>query len=239
MKKYKIIINITNNFLVFWPDYCTHIRVISPIILSPSSSLTKAAVVRLKKAITPQKMIKRGSKKDMTDFLQMPDKLFSKKKRQINKSKQKVSIEEISSRKATINSLDISNKNKLPVLLAVIITSKSKTKDIPMISTDDYCAACYLKKVQVFHISMRNIQYQTKKKTRAETNPKCVVPQEYHNFLNVFSKKDLDTLFLHQKYDHKIYLEKKYKPNHVSFYKMSFANGISTLIWPKNLFKQA
>ncbi len=51
-------------------------------------------------------MIKRGSKEDMTDSLQTPNKLFSKKRKQINKSKRKASIGETSSRKATINNLD-------------------------------------------------------------------------------------------------------------------------------------
>ncbi len=56
---------------------------------------------------------------------------------------------------------------------------------------------------------MRDIQYQAEIKARAETNPKCVVPQECYNFLDVFSKKDSETLFSHQKYDHKIYLEEE------------------------------
>ncbi len=149
--------------------------------------------------------------------------MFNKKRRQINKSKQKASIKEINSRKATINSLDSSNKKELPVPLAVIKTSKSKAKDIniAMIGTDVYCAACYLKRAQVFAVSIRNIQYQVEKETRAETNLKSVVPQEYHDFLDVFSKKDSDTPPSHRKYDHKIHLEEDQKPSHASFYKIS------------------
>ncbi len=147
----------------------------------------------------------------MTDFLQMPDKLFSKKRRQINKSKRKASIGETSSRKATINSLDNSDKKELSVLLAAIKTSKPKAKDIDiaMIGADAYCATCCLKGVQVFTVSMRDIQYQAEKEARAETDPKSVVPQEYHDFLDVFSKKDSDTLPPHRKYDHKIHLEEE------------------------------
>ena len=111
-------------------------------------------------------MIKRGSKEDMTDFLQTPDKLFSKKRRQINKSKRKASIRETSSRKATISSLNSSDKKELPVPLMEIKTSKPKTKDIDiaMISADAYRAACCLKRAQVFTVSIRDIQYQAKKK---------------------------------------------------------------------------
>ena len=46
----------------------------------------------------------------MTDFLQTPNKLYSKKRKQINKSKQKTSRKKTSSRKVTISSLDSSDK---------------------------------------------------------------------------------------------------------------------------------
>ena len=67
---------------------------------------------------------------------------------------------------------------------------------------------------------MRDIQYQAEKKTEIEIDLKNVVTQEYHNFLDVFSKKDLDTLSLYWKYDHKIHLEKEQKPSHAQLYKI-------------------
>ena len=92
-------------------------------------------------------MIKRGSKEDMTDFLQTPNKLSSKKRRQINKSMRKTSIGETSSRKATISSLGSSDKKELPVPIPATKTSEPKTKDIDiaMIGVDAYRAACCLK----------------------------------------------------------------------------------------------
>ncbi len=71
-------------------------------------------------------MIKRGSKEDMTDFLPTSNKLPSKKTRQINKSKQKASIGETSLRKATISSVDNSDKKKLQVPIPA--TKKSELK---------------------------------------------------------------------------------------------------------------
>ncbi len=87
MKKHGVIIDMTNNSLAFWPGHCTYIGATFPTTLNPPSLLTETAIVRIEEAITPPKMIKRGSKEDMTDFLQTPDKLSSKKRRQINKSK--------------------------------------------------------------------------------------------------------------------------------------------------------
>ena len=182
------------------------------------------AVVRIEKNITPQKIIKRDSKKDMTDFLQALNKLFSKKRRQINKSKRKTGIGEINSKKATISSLDSSDKKELPIPILVTKKSDSKAKDIDiaMIGADAYCTAGCLKRAQVFIISMRDIQYQAKKKARAETNLTSVVSQKYYDFLDIFSKKDSDTLSLHQKYNHKMHMEEKQQPGHAPLYKMFF-----------------
>ena len=89
----------------------------------------------------------------------MPNKLSSKKKKQINKKKQKASIKKISSRKTTISSLESSDKKELLVFIPATKISKLKAEniDIAMIGVDAYCIACYLKKAQVFIISMRDI----------------------------------------------------------------------------------
>lgn len=63
MKKYKIIINIKNNSLAFWPGHYIHIRATSLITLRPLSLPTEIVVIKIKEAITPQKIIKKGSKK--------------------------------------------------------------------------------------------------------------------------------------------------------------------------------
>ena len=136
----------TNNFLAFWLGYCIYIGATSS--LSPLSLPTEIAAIKIKEDITPQKMIKKGSKEDITDFLQISNKLSSKKRRQINKSKQKASIREISSRKAIISNLESSNKKELLIFILVIKTSELKAIniDIAMISANAYCIACRLKK---------------------------------------------------------------------------------------------
>ncbi len=120
---------------------------------------TETAAIRIEKDITFRKMIKRGLKEDMTDFLQTPNKLSGKKRRQINKSKRKASLGETSSRKAIISSLDSPDKKESPVPIPATIKSEPKAKDIDiaMIGTDAYCAACRLKGAQVFDISMRDL----------------------------------------------------------------------------------
>ncbi len=61
MKKYRVIIDITNNFLAFWPSYYTHIEATLPITLSSPSLPMKIAAVRIEETIIYQKIIKKSS----------------------------------------------------------------------------------------------------------------------------------------------------------------------------------
>ena len=63
-------------------------------------------------------------------------------------------------------------------------------------------------RAEIFAISMRDIEYQLNKTTKPPIDPKTVVPAEYHDFLDVFSKDISDTLRPYGKYDHKIELLK-------------------------------
>lgn len=105
--------------------------------------------------------------------------------------------------------MDSFDNKKFLVFIPTTKKSKSKTKDInkAMIDMDIYCANYYLIETQVFIISMKDIQSQTGKKTRAKTNPKSVLTQEYYNFLHIILKKDSNTLLLYQKYDYKIHFK--------------------------------
>ena len=63
-------------------------------------------------------------------------------------------------------------------------------------------------RAEIFAISMRDIEYQLNNGIKPPTNPKTVIPAEYHDFLDVFSKDISDTLRPYGKYDHKIELLK-------------------------------
>ena len=49
-------------------------------------------------------------------------------------------------------------------------------------------------KAEIFAISMRDIEYQLNKGTKLLTDPKTVVLEKYHDFLDVFLKDISDTL---------------------------------------------
>lgn len=63
---------------------------------------------------------------------------------------------------------------------------------------------------------MNNLKFQAVKKAELKTDLKSVVSVEYHDFLDIFLKKDSDILLLHRKYNHKIILEEKQKDGHAT-----------------------
>lgn len=95
-----------------------------------------------------------------------------------------------------ISILDKSRKNSLPIstLKIKVSTLAIKQIDVTIISADTYCTTCRLKKAQVFAISIRNLKYQVEREARPKTNPRTVISAEYYDFLDIFSKKNLDTL---------------------------------------------
>ena len=71
-------------------------------------------------------------------------------------------------------------------------------------------------------ILMKIIKYQLNKTAKAFIDPKTVVSEKYHKFLDVFLKEASDTLSPHSKYNHQICLLKSYRDHGNSlFNKMS------------------
>ena len=60
-------------------------------------------------------------------------------------------------------------------------------------------------------ISIKDIKYQLNKMAKTPTDLKTVVPEEYHEFLDAFSKETSDTLSPHSKYDDQIRLLEGYR----------------------------
>ena len=74
-----------------------------------------------------------------------------------------------------------------------------------------------MQEVEAAAVSTNNINFQMGKANKPLTDLKIVVPEEYHDFLDVFSKKALDTVTKHSKYDHWIKELKEYKDLDYSF----------------------
>lgn len=114
----------------------------------------------------------------------------------MNTSKWKLSMDKSKSKRVFTNILDYSKEEGLPILTpkAKISIFAIKEMNIAIIGTDAYRTACKLKDAQVFAVSIRDLEYQAEKETIPETGQKKVVPEEYYDLLNIFFKKNSDTV---------------------------------------------
>ena len=79
-----------------------------------------------------------------------------------------------------------------------------KPLELAIISAAPFQYLTKQKNVKIFAVSMRDLEYQLNKAEKPIIDPVTVVPECYHEFLDVFSKKALDKVLLHSKYNHKI-----------------------------------
>ena len=73
--------------------------------------------------------------------------------------------------------------------------------------------------MKVFTVSLRDIEKALEPKKHFD--PAIKLPKEYHQFLDVFSRQEADTLPVHRSYDHKIPLEDRKQPTFKALYSMS------------------
>lgn len=110
--------------------------------------------------------------------------------------------------------------DKENLLISTLISTHNKSiVNVILIDVDAYCTAYKLKRAQVFAISMKELEFQATKEAKLETDLKSVIPEKYHDFLDIFSKKDLDTFLFHRKYDHKIILKKEHQYGYAFYIK--------------------
>ena len=60
--------------------------------------------------------------------------------------------------------------------------------------------------MNIFAVILQYVNYEMKKQKKIVTDPKEVISEEYHDFLNVFLKQEADKLPPHRAYDHSIEL---------------------------------
>ena len=95
--------------------------------------------------------------------------------------------------------------------LKVELADDTKPINLAFIERASFTYLAKQKDVEIFAISMKDIEYQFEKATKTLTNLKTVILKKYHKFLDVFLKKASDTLSKHSKYDHRIRFLESYK----------------------------
>lgn len=95
--------------------------------------------------------------------------------------------------------------------------------DCAMIGAAAYQMLAKTKGVELFAISMKDLEDQKEKENEPSTDPKTVLPEEYHDLIDVFSKVAANKLPPHRPYDHEIILEEGKTHGHSALRNMSQA----------------
>lgn len=97
---------------------------------------------------------------------------------------------------------------QVPMLLAPLLKVKSFVKplELAMVSIALFQYLIKQKNVEIFAVLMQKFTYQLSKAEKSITDLAIKVPECYHNFLEVFTKEDLNKVLPHSKYDYKIEL---------------------------------
>ena len=84
--------------------------------------------------------------------------------------------------------MDNLDKEDLSILILIPTLDKSDI-DIIIMNGNTYYMDCKLKRTQVFAISKMNLKFQVTKKVKPKTDLKSIVPEEYHDLLDIFFQK--------------------------------------------------
>ena len=225
MKKHGVIPDMRSDQLSFWSGHCQHTnktlveelnakapRAEKPCVEEPNSHAKEPRAGR------PMTILKRltsvlpellphlfPNTQGVSKVANSPEAVEPEKKKKPNGVSQKPKPSE--NDKTKVKDGTNSKNEKLSVERA---SENLKPLDLAFIGGAPFMhlAKSKKQKVKISAISMRDIKYQLNKVTKPLTNPKTVIPKEYHDFLDVFSKDIFDTLRPHGKYDHKIELLK-------------------------------
>ena len=177
MQKHGVILNMSCDRLTFWPGYCQHSGMRSSKELAPISILNSKPKAKPEAEPHAEHTI------DAIPKYIVPAKRANTKQ--------------------TLTAMPTA----MPMLSAQPQATKpTKPLELAMIGAAPFHRLARKKNVEIFAISMQNIEYQLNKAKKPATDLATVVLECYHDFLNVFSKEDSDKILLHSKYDHNIKL---------------------------------
>ena len=228
MKKHGAVLDMRNDRLAFWPGHYQHDVALKAHAEEPHEE-PNAEVPPAEKpcveqplshaeephASRPMRILKRPTNElpELLPYL-LPStqgvskvvntsKAIKPKKKKKKKKKKPSTI----SQKLKLNAKDEMNpKNEKPSVERA--GGNDKPLNLAFVGGALFVHLAKKRKADIFAISMRDIEYQLNKTTKPPTDPKTVVPTEYHDLIDVFLKDVSDTLRPYGKYDHKIKLLK-------------------------------
>ena len=209
MQKHGVILHMSCDKLTFWPGHCQHsgIEPAAPPVKELAPTLKTDQPMRKKQAAslnTPKYVIPANRKAAPKAALK-PD---------ANAALKPLNATQVRDLKAVPKVLEVKRAKvpkvilKAPSRSAILTPTKDSAKplELAMVGAAPFQYFTKQKGAEIFGISMRDLEYQLKKTEKPVTDPATVVPECYHEFLDVFSKEESDKVSPHSKYDHKIKL---------------------------------
>ena len=229
MQKHGIILDMSCDKLTFWPRHCQHpgsllVAVNTPVEshLSTSVHLRINAIMLLAPDVDNPTTSSNAPAEPQNMHTKAKN---SKKSKKLNAIKTSQAIPGMQPTYQGVSKLADKEGEKYVIPVKRILkpatipkpkvelADETKPIDLAFIGETPFTYLAKQKNVEIFAISIRDIEYQLEKATKTPMDLKTVVLKEYHEFLDVFSKEASDTLSEHSKYDHKIWFLEGYK-NH-------------------------
>ena len=207
MKKHGAVLDMRNDRLIFWPGHYQHDVALRPCVDLEGPHAEKPRAEK-PHASRPTEILKRLLSK-------LPELLPYRLPSTQGVSKVTSPLEKKSTppRPETKRTDEVKDKTKAKGEAKVKNKESSVERadnplDLAFIGGALFMHLAKKQKAEVFAISMRDIEYQLNKGAKPVIDPKIVVPAEYHDLIDVFSKDVSNTLRPYGKYDHKIELLK-------------------------------
>lgn len=212
MKKHGVSYHGHNDTVTFWPEHCTHIG--SPKFPFPDlPEPPREAKETNQKEITaqPRKILKRPSALgEQSNHSRTRGSLNDSWRKELNQLT--TPSPEIRTRHMMMRDRLFENRKEREQF--DLKDSYEGTMDIYSIGAAPFNTLSKQKEVEIFAVSMKDVDIQLRKIDKPSTDPKMIVPTEYHDFLDVFSKEKADELPPHRKHDHRIELEEGKEAGH-------------------------
>ncbi len=226
MRKHEISYHEKTNIIEFISDFCTHARRIKKKTTKTKTSNKEKIFSFEKKSFLSQSdhvksellnkdsksmiVIKILSRKEVKSD-QSAINLFRKDKKATTSIDKSENLNAIRDFRLNLNELEISNSKEKKSLSMM---------NIAMIKASTFNMMNKRKNVNLFFVTLKNVEKHLKKHSKSDTVMKDVLSSKYHEFLNVFDKKAFNILVSHRFYDHKIVLKKNAIFEYTSLYKM-------------------
>ena len=183
MQKHGVILDMSCDKFIFWPGHCQH--------LEASRKLENRLLAPLVKELAPTLKINGLIRKEQ--LVNNTPKYIISARKTAPKAASKVASKVLEAQQAKVLKVNLKASS------AVLLHAKKPTKplELAMVSAASFQYLTKQKSVEIFGISMRDLEYQLNKAENPATYSATVVFDCYHNFLDIFLKEASNTVSQH------------------------------------------